>query len=124
MGGLLSVDGSGTSNGSNLEVTGRVKADQLKLAKGGSPARRPVEFDFTIDHDLRNGAGSLRRGDVHIGSAVATLTGTYAEHGESTILNANLSGHGMPIPELEAMLPAMNIELPQGSSLHGGTANV
>jgi AsmA protein len=124
IGGLISVDGSGTSNGSNLEVKGRIKADQLKLAKGGRPARRPVEFDFTIDHDLRHGAGSLPRGDVHIGSAVATLTGTYAQHGESTILNANLSGSGMAIPELEAMLPALNIELPQGSSLQGGTASV
>jgi AsmA protein len=124
IGGFLSVDGSGTSNGGNLEVRGRVKADQLKLAKGGSPARRPVEFDFTIDHDLRRGAGSLRRGDVHIGSAVATLTGTYAPHGGSTILSANLSGRGMAIPELEAMLPALNVELPQGSSLQGGTASV
>jgi AsmA protein len=124
IGGLLSVDGSGISNGSNLEVKGRIKADQLKLAKGGSPARRAVEFDFTVDHDLQHGAGSLRRGDVHIGSAVAALTGTYAQHGESTILNANLSGHGMPIPELEAMLPALNIELPQGSTLQGGTASV
>jgi len=124
IGGLISVDGSGTSNGSNLEVKGRIKADQLKLARGGKPTRRAVEFDFTIDHDLRRGAGSLRRGDVHIGSAVATLTGTYAQHGESTILNANLSGHGMAIPELEALLPALNVELPQGSSLQGGTANV
>jgi AsmA protein len=124
IGGLLSLDGSGTSNGSNLEVKGRIKADQLKLAKGGSPARRPVEFHFTIDHDLKRGTGSLHRGDVHIGSAVATLTGTYAQHGDSTNLNANLSGHGMPIPELEAMLPALNIELPQGSSLQGGTASV
>ena len=123
-GGLLSVDGSGTSNGASLEVSGRVKADQLKLAKGGSPARRSVEFDFTVNHDLRHGVGSLRRGDVHIGSAVATLTGTYAEHGDSTIFNANLAGRGMPIPELEAMLPALNVELPQGSSLQGGTASV
>jgi AsmA protein len=124
IGGLLSVDGSGTSNGSNLEVRGRVKADQLKLAKGGSPAGRPVEFDFTIDHDLRHGAGSLSRGDVHVGSAVATLTGTYAEHGESTMLNANLSGRDMAIPEFEALLPALHLELPQGSSLQGGTVSV
>jgi AsmA protein len=123
-GGLLSVDGTGTSNGGNLEVRGRVQADRLKLAKGGSPARRSVAFDFTIDHDLRHGDGSLRRGDVHIGSAVATLTGTYARHGESTILTASLFGRGMAIPELEAMLPALNVELPQGSSLQGGTASV
>ena len=124
IGGLISVDGAVASNGSSLEVKGRVKADQLKLAKGGSPARRLVELDLTIDHDLRRGAGSVRRGDVHIGSAVASLTGTYAQHGESTILNANLSGPGMPISELEAMLPSLNIELPQGSSLQGGTASV
>jgi AsmA protein len=124
IGGLISVDGTVASNGSSLEVKGRVKADQLKLAKGGSPARRLVELDLTVDHDLRRGAGSVRRGDVHIGSAVASLTGTYAQHGESTILNANLSGPGMPISELEAMLPSLNIELPQGSSLQGGTASV
>src|SRR5258708_18426130 len=123
IGGLISVDGSGASNGSNLELKGRVKADQLKLAKGGSPARRAVEFDFTVNHDLRRGAGSLHRGEVHIGSAVAALTGTYATHGQSAVLNANLSGSGMPIPELEAMLPALNIVLPQGSSLQGGTAS-
>ena len=124
IGGLISVDGAVASNGSSLEVKGRVKADQLKLAKGGSPARRLVELDLTVDHDLRRGAGSVGRGDVHIGSAVASLTGTYAQHGESTILNANLSGPGMPISELEAMLPSLNIELPQGSSLQGGTASV
>ncbi len=124
IGGLISVDGSGTSNGRNLEVQGRIKAEQLKLAKGGSPARRSVEFDFTVDHDLLHGSGSLRRGDIHIGSAMATLTGTYAQHGDSTILNMNLSGRGMAIPELEAMLPALNVELPQGSSLQGGTASV
>jgi AsmA protein len=124
MGGLISVDGTGASNGSNLELKGRVKADQLKLARGGSPARRAVEFDFTVNHDLQRGAGSLQRGAVHIGSAVAALSGTYVTHGESAVLHANLSGSGMPIPELEAMLPALNIVLPQGSSLQGGTATV
>jgi len=124
IGGLISVDGGATSNGGSLEVRGRVQADRLKLAKAGSPARRSVAFDFTVDHDLLHGSGSLRRGDVHIGSAVATLTGTYARQGESSILSASLSGRGMAIPELEAMLPALNVELPQGSSLQGGTASV
>jgi AsmA protein len=124
IGGLLSVDGSGAAKGGNLEVRGLAKADQLKLARGGSPARRTVEFDFTVDHDLLHGSGSLVRGDIHIGSAAATLTGTYARQGDSTSVHAILSGPGMPIPELEAMLPALNVELPQGSSLQGGTANV
>jgi hypothetical protein len=36
----------------------------------------------------------------------------------------NLSGAQMPVPELAAMLPAMGVVLPAGSSLQGGTASV
>ncbi|MDP8982942.1 MAG: AsmA family protein [Acidobacteriota bacterium] len=124
IGGLISVDGAGSSDGHNLELKGRVKADQLRLVRGGSPSRRPVELDFTINHNLQRGTGSLPRGEIHVGSAVAVLTGTYVTHGESAVLNANLSGSGMPVPELEALLPALNIVLPQGSSLQGGTMTV
>ena len=64
-------------------VKGKLKADKLKLAKDGTPANRPVEFDFTLDHNLRNRSGQLHRGEIKIGSAVAHLTGTYADEGES-----------------------------------------
>lgn len=120
--GLVSVDGSGDSNGKRLEVKGRVKAEKIKLTKGGSPAGRPFEFDFTLDHDLMKGSGVLQRGDVHIGKAAANLTGTYVRRGEAVVLNVNLAGSNMPVSELEAMLPALNIQLPRGSTLQGGTA--
>lgn len=123
IGGVVSIQGNGVSNGRTLEVTGRVKADRLKLARGGSPARRPVDLDFAVDHDLLKGSGSVKRGDIHIGAAEARLLGTYARRGDSVVLNANLSGPSMPIQELEAMLPALNIVLPAGTSLQGGTAS-
>jgi AsmA protein len=82
-----------------------------------------VELDFTIQHDLRNQSGLVRRGDIHIGKAVASLTGTYSRQGEGAAVKMSLSGPGMPIPELAEMLPAMGIVLPAGSSLQGGTAN-
>ena len=78
MAGLVSLDGSGETNGKSLRVKGRLKAEQLKLAKNGSPARRPVEFDFAIDHDLQKRSGRLSRGDIHIGAAPASLTGSYS----------------------------------------------
>ncbi len=121
--GLLSLDGVGSSNGSQLYLNGRLKAEQLKLAKNGSPAREPVQFDFALEHDMRRRVGMLRRGEIHIGSAPASLTGTYAQHGEALVLNMNLSGPQMPVPQLAAMLPALGIVLPTGSSLEGGTAN-
>jgi AsmA protein len=120
--GLASIDGSAESDGKQFSAKGKVKAEQVKLVKGGSPAGRPLEFDFALRHNLATRAGSLNQGDVHVGKAQASLTGTYAPHGESVAIKANLVGDQMALQELEAMLPALNIVLPAGSKLEGGTA--
>jgi AsmA protein len=120
--GLASFDGSGQSDGATMHLQGKLKADKLKLARNGSPATRPVEVDFAVQHDLRKHSGTVNQGDIHLGSAAAHLSGTYAEQGESMVLNLKLSGPGMPVQELEAMLPALGIVLPAGTSLRGGTA--
>jgi AsmA protein len=122
--GLVSFAGSGSSDGRFLQVNGKVKAERLKLAKNGTPSTRVVELDYAARHDFRKHSGALRRGDIHIGGAVAHLTGTYAEQGETMMLNMKLAGPSMPVPELEALLPALGVVLPAGSRLEGGTANV
>ncbi|HEY2018991.1 MAG TPA: AsmA family protein [Bryobacteraceae bacterium] len=121
--GILSFDGTGESQGDTVNATGRVKLERLKLAKTGTPAHNPVELDFAVQHNVRKQSGIVRRGDIHIGKALASLTGTYARQGESMVLKMNLAGPDMPIPELAAMLPAMGVVLPAGSSLQGGTAS-
>jgi len=122
--GLVSLQGSGSSDGRLFHLEGKLKAEKLKLAKQGTPAVRPVEFDFAASHDLRKHSGTLRRGDIHIGGAAAHLTGTYAEQGEAMALNMKLSGPSMPVAELESLLPPLAIVLPAGSRLEGGTASV
>jgi AsmA protein len=124
IGGLVSFNGSGQSDGRVMHVTGALKVEKAKLASKGTPAQRPVELDFAVDHDLRKHAGTVRKGDIHIGSAPAHLTGTYAEQGESVVLNMKLAGPRMPVPELEALLPALGIVLPAGSRLDGGALSV
>jgi len=121
--GLVSFDGSGQSNGRALQVNGRLTAEKLRLVKAGSPATRPLTFEFAAQHDLDKRSWELRRGDVHFGSAPATLTGTYTLQPESAVLNLLFSGPNMAVPELEAFLPAMDFVLPMGSSLQGGTAS-
>jgi AsmA protein len=101
-----------------------VEAAKLKLAKKGTPAAGSVGFDFAVQHDLRKHSGTLRRGDIHIGGAVAHLMGGYAEQGDSVVLNMKLAGPAMPVSELETMLPALGVALPAGSRLDGGTASV
>jgi len=120
--GLVSLDSTAESNGRSLQIKGRAKAEKIKVVRTGSPAGRPVEFDFTGGYDLASRSGNLTRGDLHIGSAHASLTGTFAQRGDATVLNMNFNGPNMPVSELTAMLPAVDIVLPSGSSLQGGSA--
>ncbi len=122
MAGLISLDAQGNSNGDTIALKGHLKGEKLKLVKTGSPAGRPIDFDFDAAHDLRKRTGRLRRGDLHFGSAPASLTGTYDLRGETAVLNMAFAGPSMAVDELKQLLPAMDVALPAGSSLQGGTA--
>lgn len=123
LGGLLSFNGVAAVNGSTLYLNGRLRGEKLKLVKNGSPAVEPVEFDFAVNHDMRNHSGVLRRGTIYIGNATASLTGTYFPQAESSTVNLTLLGAEMPVPQLAALLPAFGVVLPAGSSFQGGTAS-
>ncbi len=122
--GAVTVDGQLSSSGRVVETKGTIRADKLKLSPVGKPARRTVEFDFNIHHDVRTLAGTLSRGDIRIGSAAASLTGTYAARAATPSINMKLNGPKMAISDLVEMLPPLAIVLPQGSHLEGGTAAV
>ncbi len=122
--GLISLDGSASSDGKTLRLEGKLKGDKLKLARNGSPARRAIDLDFAVQHDLVSRSGVVNRADVHVGSAVAHLKGSYTESGETMGLNMKLTGSNMAATELEGLLPAFGIVLPAGSSFKSGSANV
>jgi AsmA protein len=121
---IIALDGTCLSNGATVKLNGHLKADQLKLAKNGTPSRIPVELDLEDQHALGKNSGVLQRAAVHIGKSEATLTGTYEEHGESTELKMNLVGSGMAATDLAALLSPLGLTLPAGSSIQGGTLNV
>ena len=122
--GVADFDGALNSDGKMAKTGGTLKAEKLKLAVKGTPATRPVEVKYATDYDLVKQSGTLTQGDVTLGKALAKLTGTYASQGESTILNMKLNADGMPVDDLQTMLPALGVILPSGSSLQGGTLSV
>ena len=122
--GLVSFDGSGQGGANGVELNGKLKIDKLKLSAKGSPATRVLELDFHVAHDLKRRSGRVHQGDIHIGKAVTRLMGTYVPQGESLAVDMTMDGPEMPVQELEGMLPALGIVLPNGSSLKGGTAGV
>jgi AsmA protein len=119
--GMADFDGKLNSDGKQLHTSGTLTADKLKLAAKGAPAGRQVQVKYALEHDLHTQGGSLTQGDISMGKALAKLVGTYQTKGESAILNMKLDGQGMPVDELQAMLPALGVILPSGSSLKGGS---
>jgi AsmA protein len=121
---VADFDGTLNSDGHVLHTSGTLKASKLKLSVKGSPASEPVTVKYATDYDLQKQGGTLTQGDVSLGKALAKLTGTYQSQGESTILNMKLNADGMPVDDLQTMLPALAIVLPSGSKLQGGTLSI
>ena len=122
MDGVVSLDGTITSDGRTVEIAGKAKAERVKLAARGTPVRSPVLFDVALTEDMRRHTGQMSRGDVAMGNVKGSLTGTWNETGAARILQMVLAVPGVPVAGLEELLAALDIVLPSGSTLEGGTA--
>jgi AsmA protein len=119
--GIADFDGTVASDGHEAKTSGTLKAEKLQVVEKGSPAGKPAQLQYSVTHDLIKQAGTLTAGDLSMGKAVAHLSGTYDARGATTSINMKLSGQGMPVDDLEAMLPAVGVVLPPKSQLKGGT---
>ena len=124
IGGIADLNGTVTSNGHDAKANGTVSVNGLKVSQKGAPAGRPVDVKFNVVHDLVKETGDITQGDIAMGKAVAHLTGTYDAHGKVTTVNLKLNGPGMPVDDLQAMLPAVGVTLPTNAKLTGGDLNV
>lgn len=122
--GLVSIDGSAASNGRVVNIKGKTKAENLKLSKSGTPAKRTVEIDVVLAHDLAKGGGTLERSTIHIGAAQANASGIYSLKEASPVINLKLAGPKMDLTELATILPALDVVLPAGSTLTRGILGV
>ena len=121
--GVADFNGTVVSDGKEAKTTGTLKATNLQVVQKGSPAGKPVQVNYTLVHDVAKETGSIPQCDISMGKAVAHLTGTYDSHGQVTSVNLKLNGQGMPVDDLEAMLPALGVVLPPKSQLKGGDLN-
>ena len=122
--GIADLNETLTSDGHEAKTNGTLKATSLQVAPKGSPAGKPVEVTYAVVHNLGKETGTITQGDVAMGKAVAHLTGTYDAHGKITVVNLKLNGQGMPVDDLEAMLPACGIVLPPKATLKSGSLNI
>ena len=119
--GIADYDGTVASDGHEAKTSGTLKVDKLQVVQKGSPAGKTVALQYSVTHNLAAQTGTVTQGEVAMGKAVAHLSGTYDAHGTTTSINMKLNSQGMPVDDLEAMLPAVGVTLPPGSQLKGGT---
>jgi AsmA protein len=121
--GVLDYEGDAKSDGHVARTQGKATLAKMRLVKAGTPARQPVKLDYATDYDLARQTGTLSKGDIHVGSSTAHLTGNYETRGDATVLHMKMQGTNLPVQDLEGLLPAFGVVLPAGASLQGGTAS-
>jgi AsmA protein len=103
-----------------MKTTGKLTAEKIQLLPGSSAAQVPIAIDYESSYNARSQKGTLRQGDVHIGKAVAHLTGDFDSSGKSTSVRMKLAAPQMPVTELQAALPAIGVTLPPNATLKEG----
>ncbi|MFZ0584318.1 MAG: AsmA family protein [Candidatus Acidiferrales bacterium] len=119
--GNVDFNGDLNSDGKVMSSKGSVKTNKLKVMPSGAPSSVPLNVDYATDYTLKDQSGVLKQGDIHIGKALAHLTGTYSTAGDAAKVQMKLNAQGMPLGDLEGFLPAVGVVLPSGSKLQGGT---
>ncbi|HZY73532.1 MAG TPA: AsmA family protein [Edaphobacter sp.] len=123
MAALADVDAHLASDGVAISSNGTVHLQTLQLSPKGSPAKKPVDVVYKTSHNLKANAGQLENATVTIGSLTANLNGSYSLT-PATSLNLKLTGEGMPVDELQTLLPVAGVHLPNGSVLKGGQLTI
>jgi hypothetical protein len=119
--GLANVDLKANSDGKTLNANVSANAQNLQLARNGSPSSLPVNLQATIVQNMQALTGQIQNGTVTIGRAAININGTYQTSGPSTAVNLKVNGNSLSIDELQAFLPSVGVHLPTGSRLQGGT---
>ncbi len=119
--GLASADIKAVSDGKNLNANVSATAQNLQLARNGSPSAKPVDLKMTLAQNMQALTGQIQSATLTVGQAVVNINGTYQTSGPTTAINLKLSGQSLSIDELQAFLPSVGVHLPTGSRLQGGT---
>ena len=118
---IADVDTQLKSDGTDVSSTGKIKASRLKLAPSGTPALQPVDIDYSLSQNLISRQGTVSDIGIHAGSATVHTNGTFQITPQAFMLNLHSSAPGLPIDQVESLLPIVGIRVPSGSSLKGGT---
>lgn len=121
--GVVDFKGNVKSDGNRAQTKGTVTASRLCLVKGCHPASQPITVDYASDYDLARQTGTVDNTRIVTGKSAVNLAGNYDLHGASPLLHMKVNAPSIPVQDVQALLPAMGIILPEGASLQSGSGD-
>jgi hypothetical protein len=106
-----------------MDSEGKAKATNLRVIKGGQPAKEPLALDYHTSYGLDSQAGTITSA-IHTGKSTVSANGTMNTKGNDTLANLKIQGKGMSVDDVVTLLPAFGVIMPQGASLKGGNINM
>jgi AsmA protein len=123
VGGALDFDGQVKSDGHHLHSEGKAKATNLRVIKGGQPAKQPVTLDYKSEYGLDSETGTIDA-NLRTGNSLTNASGTLNAKGQEMLANLKIRGKDMAVNDVQGLLPAFGVVMPSGASLQGGNINM
>ena len=121
--GVVDFKGNVQSDGKRAQTKGTVTAYKLCLVKGCHPASQPITVDYASDYDLARQTGTVDNTRILTGKSAVNLAGTYDLQGASPLVHMKVNAPSIPVQDVQALLPAMGVILPEGASLQSGNGD-
>jgi AsmA protein len=83
-----------------------------------------VDLTYRIAQNLKDNSGQLQSADIRVGNVAIQLNGTYRLVPKDPWMDVKLTGQSLPIDELQTLMTAAGVKLPNGSVLRGGTLTI
>jgi AsmA protein len=115
------------SDGQTLATSGTIHLENLKLRNGARAAPRPVDLAYQAAHRLKENSGEIQDAAIQVSDAAIHVSGTYEiveMDARNAVLNLRINGQNLPIDDLQMLMAATAVRLPNGSLLKGGTVSM
>jgi len=115
------LDAHVVSDGADVTSDGKVHAERLILLKGGKAAPYPLDVSYQVVHSLKSNSGKVSDLVFQTGAIAIHIKGNYQLTANIPVLDLKLLAQSVPIDDLQALMPAVGVRLPNNAALKGGT---
>src|SRR6185437_13062323 len=105
----------------SVHSRGTLHMQALQLRKTGTPSSQPIDLRYDITHRMADNAGEIQQASIGLGKGTIQLSGSYRLAGDDPSVDLKVAAAAVPIDELQSLLSAAGVKLPNGSQLNGGT---